>query len=345
MTSHALTIDHGDWHTDSVTEANLPAPSWLPPGKRAAVCFTIDDVHPGRSTDAYEAGGDLGAGALGHVERLLDRHPQLRVTLFTTADWREISPFVTRKPLAWLPGLRDRVYLTRVLPAGTMRLDRHPEFVAYLRSLPRTEIALHGLHHLHTGRRVLVEFQDEDTAACAATLRRAAGVFAAAGLPPARGMTPPGWNAPPGLLEAMDEMGFGYVASARDIATAVAPGAAAAMSGLQGVALFAPQIIGRRGLVHIPANFQATSRKERAFEIVDIGGLVSVKGHIVKAAMGHVALDGIDEIYCNYLDALFTVLEDRHGDSLWWATMSEIAECARAAARAVADGDAGGGGR
>ena len=317
---------------------------WLPPGKRAAVCFTIDDVHPGRSSDAYEAGGDLGAGALGHVERLLERHPGLRVTLFTTADWREVSPFVTRAPLAWVPGLRDRVYLTRVLPPGTMRLDRHPEFVAYLKALPRTEIALHGLHHVHTGRRVLVEFQDEDMAACAARLHRAAEIFSGAGLPPARGMTPPGWNAPPGLLQAMDDMGFAYIASARDIATAPAPGAVAAMSGLKGVELFAPQVIGRRGLVHIPANFQATNPMARALEIVNMGGLVSVKGHIIKAAMGHVALDGIDALYCNYLDALFTLLEDRYGDSLWWATMGEIAEQARAAWR---DGtaDAAGSGR
>ncbi len=41
------------------------APGWLPPGKHAAVCLSIDDVHPGTSNDSYEAGGDLHAGALG----------------------------------------------------------------------------------------------------------------------------------------------------------------------------------------------------------------------------------------------------------------------------------------
>src|SRR5690349_8840930 len=102
---------------------------WLPPGKTCAVCFTIDDVHPGRSTDAYEAGGDLGRGALGHVESLLERHSDLRVTLFTTPDWREISPVPTRKLLARVPFLRDRLFLTEVLAPGTMRIDRHPDFV------------------------------------------------------------------------------------------------------------------------------------------------------------------------------------------------------------------------
>ena len=310
---------------------------WLPSGKRAAVCFSIDDVHPGRSADAYEAGGDLGAGALGRVEWLLARHPLLKVTLFTTADWREISPFLTRRLLALVPVLRRRLYLTRVLPAGTMRLDRHPGFVSYLRSLPRTEVGFHGLHHIHPGERVLVEFQDESAAECAASLREAAGIFAAAGLPPAQGMTPPGWNAPPGLIAAMGELGLRYVASARDIRTPVSVGATASMSGLHGVLLFAPQPIGGNGLVHIPANFQATSPKERALEIVDAGGLVSVKGHIVKAALGHVALDGIDGVYCNYLDVLFSILEERYGDSLWWASMAEIAGRAHTACREHSD--------
>jgi len=62
---------------------------WLPEPYEAAVTLSIDDIHPGRSSDAYEAGGDLGEGALGHVAWLLERHPQLRVTLYTTADWRE----------------------------------------------------------------------------------------------------------------------------------------------------------------------------------------------------------------------------------------------------------------
>src|ERR1700716_4357118 len=95
---------------------------WLPCKKKAAVCFTIDDLHPGKSTDAYEAGGDLGRGTLRHVEWLLERHPCLHVTLFVTADWREISPFPTRSVLAKIHGLRYHVYLTRVRPRGPMRL-------------------------------------------------------------------------------------------------------------------------------------------------------------------------------------------------------------------------------
>ena len=127
-----------------------PKRDFLPPGKLAAVVFTIDDVHPGTSSEHYDGGGDLGKGALGHVQALLERHPYLHVTLFTTADWREISPTPSRV-LSKIPVVRDRMYLSKILPAGTRRIDRHPEFLAYLRSLPRTEIGLHGLHHIHPG--------------------------------------------------------------------------------------------------------------------------------------------------------------------------------------------------
>jgi hypothetical protein len=300
-----------------------PIRDWLPAGKRAAVCFTIDDVHPGRSKDHYDGGGDLGAGALGLVAELLQRHRQLRVTLFTTADWREISPMPSRW-LARVPLVRDHMFLSRVLPADTHRIDRHPEFVAYLQSLPRVEIGLHGLHHIHKGLQLHVEFQDDPIDEHRRKLRRMLEIFDASGLRYARGMCPPGWNAPPGLLRAMVELGFEFVASARDINTPIAAHAVTAMSGLRGAALIYPTRLAG-GLVHFTTNFQATSRWERARDIVELGGLVAVKAHIVKNALGFVALDGIDRVYCNLLDLLFERLHRDYGDSLWWTTPGEIA--------------------
>ena len=304
-----------------------PIRDWLPHGKRAAVCFTIDDVHPGRSADHYDGGGDLGKGALGLVADLLARHAQLCATLFTTADWREISPRPSRV-LARIPVLRDRIYLARVLPEGTRRIDRHPEFLAYLGRLPRTEIALHGLHHIHRGLRLPVEFQDEPIAEHRRRLRRMLEIFDASGLRYVRGMCPPGWNAPPALLDAMAELDFQFVASARDIKTPISATAITNMSGLMGASLIFPTRLAN-GLVHITANFQATSRWERARDIVEAGGLLSVKAHIIKDALGFVALDGIDATYCNLLDLLFARLDREYGHSLWWTTPGEIARTVR----------------
>jgi len=298
--------------------------AWLPEGKRAAVCFHIDDIHPGTSDDPYEAGGDLGRGALGHVERLLERQPQLHVTLFTTPDWREISPWPTRRVLGRVPWLSERVYLTPVHPKGKMRLDRHPQFIDYLNRLPRTEIALHGLEHIHPGPRVPVEFAGLSRRHCSQKLKQALRIFDDAGLPRPSGMQPPAWEMSEELAQAMTDVRLGYACAARDILTPIAPGALTSMSGPTGLPLTEPALIQKSRLIHIPTNFQATSPLERAVDIIEQGGLLSIKGHIIKNAMGHIALDGIDGVYCNLLDLLFTTLEERYGEALWWPSLAQL---------------------
>ena len=324
-------------HRPDAPPAPNPVKGWLPPGRRAAVCFSVDDVHPGRSTDPYEAGGDLGAGALGHVEWLLERHPYLHASLFVTPDWREISPVATRRLRARLPVVRRRAFLTPVHAPGTMRLDRHPEFVRYLLGLPRTRVELHGLHHVHPGTTIHVEFQDQDVEECRSMLLEGLRIFEEAGLPRPSGMTPPGWDAPAPLLTAMASVGLGWVASSRDVRTPVSASATTAMSGLAGVSLIHPERLRSADLLHFTANIQATSSVDRAVEIVEHGGLVSVKAHIVKDALGHVMADGLDELYRNYLDLLFGRLHGQYGDSIWWTTFHDIAEVTSAAEQVPAE--------
>lgn len=298
--------------------------NWLPAGKKAAICFSIDDIHPGRSSDHYEAGGDLGEGVLGHVSWLLERHTKLRATLFTTADWREIGPRPTRKLLAAIPGIRDRVYLTKILPKGTMRVDRHREFVRYLKQLPRTEIALHGLHHCHKGLNIPIEFQEQGCEEFTGLLKEAIAIFRKANIDPEPGICPPGWNAPPALLQAMVDLGLKFVGSARDLTTPVAEKAQTNMHGMRGVSLIYPQWIHGRTLLHITSNFSCTNHIDRAIDIIEAGGLLSIKAHAVKKVFDYVADDGLDLAYRNFLDLLFNALEDRYGDALFWTSMGDI---------------------
>ena len=91
------------------------------------------------------------------------------------------------------------------------------------------------------------------------------------------------------------------------------------MSGLGGLPLFAPSFIKEGRLLHIPANFQATSAPERAFDIIEMGGLLSIKAHI-----GEGMLDSVTKLYMNYLDSLVCRIEDRCGDDVRWMSMGEI---------------------
>jgi hypothetical protein len=310
-------------------EMKLGPIPWFSPGKSAAVVMSVDDVFPGTSQTPYEAGGDLEKGALGRLLWLLKRHPQLHVTLFVTPDWRRISPVPNRFALH-VPWLRDRIYLARVLPKGTMDLRNHPEFVAFLNAMPRTEIAVHGLHHINVGRSVCVEFQHQDRAACAGTLSAALQIFEEARLRHVRGLQPPGWACSVALQQACRDVGIQWVTSARDIQTTVSKHAKTAMSGLSGVSLLFPERIAP-GLLNISTNFQATSPPERAFEILDAGGILSVKAHITKHVPGHTHLDGVDDLYMNYLDRLFDDIEQRYGDAIDWTTLGRVANSLSAA--------------
>ena len=286
---------------------------WLPDDKRAAVCLTVDDVHPHERAIA----------ALSHVRSLQDRHPRLRATLFTTPDWRSIVPRPSRL-VRHVPLLRDHVYTVPLLPRGSRRLDRFPDFCEWLRTWPGAEIALHGLHHAGRGMMPVAEFARRGEDECAAMLRHALQLFADAGLPVAPGMCPPGWHATVPLLAAMEATGFRFVASARDLTTPISPGAMAGGSGLHGVSLIFPDRAG--ALVHFTTNYQATSTRERAFAILDAGGLLCIKAHLLDRAGDYVALDGLTSAYEAQLDELFTAIDARHGGSLWWTSMGEIAE-------------------
>ena len=300
--------------------------NWKPPHKKAAVCFTIDDIHPAKSTDFYEAGGDLEKGNLRLVNWLLKRHPKLKTTFFTTANWREISPIPTRRLLQKIPILRDKFFLAKRYKKDAMNLERHPEFVEYLNNMEGAEIAFHGLYHVHKGLKIPVEFQNQTEDEFNEIIKEMTRIFKDSGLDHVKGICPPGWNAPEPFLNQLIEHNFDFLASSRDIFTEVNEKAEANMSGIKGVPLIYPTRIKSDRILHIPTNFQANSTVDRAKRIVDHSGLLSIKAHMVKSALGFIAIDGVDELYMNYLDVLFTQLENEYGDDLWWTSMGEISD-------------------
>jgi hypothetical protein len=308
----------------------FPQPGWLPPGKRCAILFSIDDVHPSDTQHGADAGGDLGQGMLGNLERLIAAHPQLRTSLCTTPDWRSRVPYPTRRVLARLGPLANLFYLAPRWPAGTFALDRHPGFVAYLQSLPRTEIVPHGLHHIRKGQPMPIEFGRASEGECAAALAEIDAIMTRAGIAAARGLSPPGWEAPRPLRQAMRRHGLEFVASARDVQTPISREATTAMSGMSGQPLIYPGIT-EEDLIHIPTNFQATSPIERALAVLECGGLLSVKAHAIKRIGSYVSLDGLDEAYAETLDRLFRACHERFGEAIWWASMGEIAAQTRSA--------------
>ncbi|MBM3946038.1 MAG: hypothetical protein FJ315_01390 [SAR202 cluster bacterium] len=295
------------------------------PGRKlASVVMSFDDLHPGTSEAGYDGGGDLDRGVLGWLSQLLRLHPSLKVVLFTVPAWREKEP-APNPVLKRVPFLRDAVYLGGAWGESTWRLDRHKAFCDYVQAMPRVELAVHGLHHVVRGRRGINEFSGADQSECRRKILRAEHILTVSGLNWVRGFSPPNWNAPPPLLDALAGLGYEFLASSRDIWTDIAPGVETNGSGLRGVPLLHPCLLPGRPLVHIPSNWSATSSLERAYRIIDTGGMLAIKGHMVKRTKQYSAVDGLDEQYFSHLHALLSGLESRFGDSLWWATMGEVA--------------------
>jgi hypothetical protein len=174
------------------------------------------------------------------------------------------------------------------------------------------------------GLRPVLEFAGRNRDECRAVLNEAMAILDGARVPFVRGMSPPGWEAPPPLLEAMRDAGLAFVASARDLDTPIARDALANGSGLRGVSLVRPQRI-EPGLLHFPTNFQATSPLERALAILECGGLLSIKAHLLAQSGSYRALDGLTPEYRETLHRLFSTIEDRFGDGVWWTSMGEMA--------------------
>jgi hypothetical protein len=135
-------------------ERYLMKASWRPEDKQGAAIFSIDDVHPGTRHTYYEAGGELSRGVLGNLQVLQREIPALSTTLFVTPAWREISPMPTYRFRSKVPLLRNNLYLSPIRRRDAMRIDKYPEFVSFLMSLPRTEVAIHGLYHVSRGSNI-----------------------------------------------------------------------------------------------------------------------------------------------------------------------------------------------
>lgn len=297
---------------------------FYPNGKHAAVVVSFDDVFPAYYLDNNDSNPSHRNSYLGILASLLNKHEQLVIDLFTVPNWREKNPIPTRKWLSRLPILNNHCYLSPVWPENTLSLERHPEFCTILKALPRVEIAVHGLHHVSKGQPIFQEFRGLSLRECLRRLESAEAIFERIGLSYARGFTPPGWEISYELLQALQMRKYQFIASARDLRTEITMEATTKGNGLRNLPLLFPSIVPNSNIIHIPSNWSRTSTIERADRILELGGVLSIKGHAVKKWFNHTAVDGLDEAYSCYLDKLFDHVEERWGKDVWWTSMGEL---------------------
>jgi hypothetical protein len=172
--------------------------------KRSVFVVGVDDVHPESSSVGWDCGGDLEQGALGLISNFLNRHPQVKIPLFVTPNWRmpAIEEFSSlKRKIAMLDKSVFRSCIKRVLirrlkfNAYPIVSERYRDWCRYLEgfvSQGRIGIGVHGLYHFQNGLPFSAEFEHLDRERARKRLRQAKSLFAEANLTYERGFAPLG---------------------------------------------------------------------------------------------------------------------------------------------------------
>ena len=304
-------------------------------GSSAILVFGIDDIHPESDETGY-SGKNMGIEVLELLSELVIRHPQLKVTLFVTPDWIYLPQLLgfrfIQKRLA-KDHISNRLltrFLQRKWRIGHFRVDteEYDDWRALVREMVSTgnfSIGIHGLTHFQDYVWYTREFFNKTVSQNRLKLRAAVDLLKSAEIPFTMGFSPPGWYIDDSLIEALVCEQFCYIAGSFDSERDVSSAIKSQMSGIKHVDLFYPTLL-RDKLINIPRNWDiARSPLERALKIIELGGVVGVHAHMFDSYHGDLTGNGITRDHIARLDQVLTVIEDRFGDRVQFATFQEVA--------------------
>jgi len=305
-----------------------------PYGKLAAFCLGVDDIHPESSKDdeGIDFGGDMDHGNFKYLNELVEKYPYLKTNLFVVADWIArpvypfwkfiskldpiVSPFGLRSP-ALVKSARTTVARRRSYREGTFRLDldRYRTWCDWLRSKVQTgnfEVVPHGLFHISENSCASTEFADLSPDEMLRRLIEMKQIFDNTKIPFVNGFRPPGWDISWGLLEILDKLEYRFFAGFFDSKSQLHP---------LGDRIL-PVRYDNYSFVSITANCNMQTF-ERAFDIIELGGLVLFQTHIMSSCFG---LERVSKKFVRIMSRLLDMIEKKYPDQVWFATLGEIAD-------------------
>lgn len=194
------------------------------------------------------------------LERLAQRHKNLKITLFV------------------VPNMKQNLKLG--FARNPYRLDKHKNWCKWINEKKCFELAIHG--YTHSSRHKFLkaaEFNHLNPKKAEDKLFKAESILNKSGLNFVKGFRQPGWIAPSYLINLLERRGYIFIAGSMDVKTPISKNAVCNESGYKGLPLIHPKRVGR--IVHIPSNIGLDRLNlQRAREIVNLNGLVSIKAHI-----------------------------------------------------------------
>lgn len=169
----------------------------------------LDDLHP-------EDGSGLNPSSppLLYLEKLWEKFPSLKVTLFTTPDWR----YLPQKKLTKFFGkFFSYSPFYRKLKKPLYRLDRKrfKDWRKWLREKikeRKVELGAHGLYHTQPQYHYASEFENLNYTECKRRLKEAEKIFNQANIPFTKIFRPPGWLYNGNLPQVLAEMDYKWFA-------------------------------------------------------------------------------------------------------------------------------------
>lgn len=245
-------------------------------------------------------------------------YPHVKITLFVTPDW-------VHKPQKKLLDLDFLGILKFFMkydhwPEGTFRIDKHKEWINELKDF---EIGDHGLNHLQKRRPVSAEFEQLNYEQCVDKLKRIMEIFGNVGIRP-EGFAPPGWGVNVNLIKALADFEFKYIAGSIDNSVVVGKNSLSNQAGIKNVSAFFPTNLGK--VVNVPRNWDIhKSDVKRAEDIIRVGGVLGLHGHVMDDYMQQKIGNGITEENLKNVEKLLDFVE-KNSPEVEYKTFSELSQ-------------------
>ena len=287
-----------------------------------AFAITIDDLHPEShlNKNQLDFGYDKNGDFWRHIEEASKIESNLRYTIFTVANWVDISDF----PDGYFWPLRKFYRKRREYPADTFNISdpKFKDWTSFLNEMQKKyniEYATHGLIHHNSNLKYATsqEFLAYDTKQTQENLTRMLKLFDKSGLKYSKGFRSPGWGLRQDQIQSLADKKFEYIAGSSNFIDPI-DGLNIHGAGLKNTKI--TDITQIDGLPNFTANAYP-NQTQRIVEIARQNGIIIVHTHIAYTTYG---LKYIDKNFAQNISKALQEIKMQTAKKIWFATLQEI---------------------